>query len=91
MDTLLIERKVCSVCKVEQSVTDFHFRSRAKGERHARCRSCQSAADRRDYVAYGPRKRATTNKFKQNSRPGEVVCSNCHRMRTWARKELEEI
>lgn len=39
--------KTCSVCKEDKSLEDFAFRSKAKGTRQSRCRSCIREWDRK--------------------------------------------
>lgn len=43
--------KVCSGCNLSKPVSEFAWRNKAAGRRHARCRSCFSTTSRSHYQA----------------------------------------
>lgn len=42
--------KVCSVCGLEKSLTDFSWRNKSKGTLQSRCKSCQRSMDNNNYA-----------------------------------------
>jgi hypothetical protein len=52
--TETVTTKTCTVCGRVLPVTEFNWKSKARGLRHPKCRSCQNAYNRADYSAKAP-------------------------------------
>ena len=42
-----MKTKVCTKCKIEKDVGDFHFSCKISGELHFRCKKCRNKSNRR--------------------------------------------
>ena len=79
------ETLVCRVCHATKPVTEFYFRSRAKGTRQYICRTCRSDYHRawwtKNRVDQMPRIRRNRKKRDRDSSSGYGI--TCSRTRVW--------
>jgi hypothetical protein len=58
----VILMKCCSKCNIDKDIEEFRWKSKAKGIRHARCKDCMKAVEKKYYDTNPNRKQAVRDR-----------------------------